>query len=130
MPHIIIEHSENVAEHHDIDALVAAGDAADIDDAAEAATEAFGVWSATPGAERKQILHRIADLIEERAQQIAVIECVDTGQAIRFMSSAALRGAENFRFFADQAPARPTGCRCRRLSTSTTPPVIPSGQSV
>ena len=88
---------------------VAAGAAADIAAAAEAAAEAFAVWSATPGAERKQILHRMAGLIEERAHQIAVTECVDTGQAIRFMSSAALRGAENFRFFADQAPSAADG---------------------
>jgi len=88
---------------------VASGNAADIDAAARAADKAFGAWSATPGAERKQILHRIADLIVERAHQIAVTECVDTGQAIRFMSSAALRGAENFRFFADQAPGAADG---------------------
>ncbi|MDE0216110.1 MAG: aldehyde dehydrogenase family protein, partial [bacterium] len=88
---------------------VASGNAADIDAAARAADEAFGAWSATPGAERKQILHRIADLVVERAHQIAVTECVDTGQAIRFMSSAALRGAENFRFFADQAPGAADG---------------------
>ena len=37
------------------------------------------------------------------------MESVDTGQAIRFMSSAALRGAENFRFFADRAPAAADG---------------------
>ena len=88
---------------------VAAGDATDVADAADAATEAFGVWSATPGAERRRILHRIADLIEERDRQIAVIECADTGQAVRFMSSAALRGAENFRFFADKAPSAADG---------------------
>jgi 5-carboxymethyl-2-hydroxymuconic-semialdehyde dehydrogenase len=34
---------------------------------------------------------------------------VDTGQALRFMSKAALRGAENFRFFADRAPAARDG---------------------
>jgi len=43
-------------------------------------------------------------LIVERAEEIAFCESWDTGQAIRFMSKAALRGAENFRFFADQAP--------------------------
>ena len=32
------------------------------------------------------------------------MESVDTGQPIRFMSSAAIRGAENFRYFADAAP--------------------------
>ena len=39
-----------------------------------------------------------------RSDDIAAVECVDTGQTIRFMSAAAIRGAENFRFFADHAP--------------------------
>ena len=88
---------------------VAAGDAADIDQAATVAAEAFPVWRATPGAERRHLLHRVADIIEERAHQIAVTECCDTGQTMRFMSSAALRGAENFRFFADRAPGAADG---------------------
>ena len=88
---------------------VAAGDAADIDAAARAAAEAFGVWGSMPGTKRKAILHDVADLIEERAHQIAVTECVDTGQTMRFMSAAALRGAANFRFFADRAPSAADG---------------------
>ena len=39
--------------------------------------------------------------------------CIDTGQPIRYMSKAALRGAENFRFYADRAPGAATACRCR-----------------
>jgi 5-carboxymethyl-2-hydroxymuconic-semialdehyde dehydrogenase len=88
---------------------VCAGTAEDVDAAAGAAAEAFGAWSATPGTERKRILHAVADLIEDRARQIAVTECVDTGQTMRFMSAAALRGAANFRFFADRAPAAADG---------------------
>lgn len=88
---------------------VSAGAAADIDAAASAASEAFGVWSNTSGPERKRILHAVADLIEDRAHQIAVTECVDTGQTMRFMGAAALRGAANFRFFADQAPSANDG---------------------
>ena len=52
---------------------------------------------------------RVADLIVERALDIAVVEAVDTGQTIRFMSAAAERGAENFRFFADLAPTAGDG---------------------
>ncbi len=88
---------------------VASGGAVDIAAAAEAATEAFGAWSKTPGEKRKAVLHDVADLIEERAHQIAVTECVDTGQTMRFMSAAALRGAANFRFFADRAPGAADG---------------------
>ena len=83
---------------------VARGGEADIDQAAEAAKRAFPAWRDTPLAERKKILHKIADAIVERAEEIALLECMDTGQAFRFMSKAALRGAENFRFFADRAP--------------------------
>ena len=51
----------------------------------------------------------MADLIVERRHEIAVTECVDTGQTMRFMSAAALRGADNFRFFADRAPGAADG---------------------
>ncbi|MEY8841069.1 5-carboxymethyl-2-hydroxymuconate semialdehyde dehydrogenase [Cribrihabitans sp. XS_ASV171] len=88
---------------------VAKGGAEDIDAAARAARDAFPAWRDMAGTERKKILHRIADLIVERAEEIALCECWDTGQALRFMSKAALRGAENFRFFADRAPGARDG---------------------
>lgn len=97
-------------------ASVARGDANDIDRAAKAAKKAFPAWSNTPGAKRREILHRMADLIVERADEIALCESWDTGQALRFMSKAALRGAENFRYFADQAPNARNG---QSLPTAT-----------
>lgn len=90
-------------------ARVALGDAATVDAAAKAAKAAFPAWAALPGEQRKAVLHRIADGIEARAEEIALCECWDTGQAWRFMSKAALRGAENFRFFADLAPSARDG---------------------
>ncbi|GGH33356.1 5-carboxymethyl-2-hydroxymuconic-semialdehyde dehydrogenase [Cribrihabitans marinus] len=88
---------------------VARSDAQDVDDAARAAQDAFAGWRDIAATERRAILHRIADGIEARAEEIALCECWDTGQALRFMSKAALRGAENFRFFADRAPAARDG---------------------
>jgi 5-carboxymethyl-2-hydroxymuconic-semialdehyde dehydrogenase len=86
-------------------AKVARGSAADIDRAAKAARKAFRTnWGHTSGEKRRAILHKIADAIEARADEIAYVECMDTGQPIRYMSKAALRGAENFRFYADRAP--------------------------
>ena len=85
------------------------GTDADVDLAAQAAQTAFEEWRWMPGARRKQLLHAIADLIEERADEIASIETLDTGQPIRFMSKAAARGADNFRFFADRAPSARDG---------------------
>lgn len=90
-------------------ANVARGDASDIDRAAKAAKAAFPAWAAMPGKERKALLHKIADAIEARADEIALCECWDTGQAMRFMSKAALRGAANFRFYADLAPGAQDG---------------------
>jgi 5-carboxymethyl-2-hydroxymuconic-semialdehyde dehydrogenase len=83
---------------------VAAGGTQDVDAAARSAANAFPDYSALPGAERRRLLHAIADRIESRAEEIALIESVDTGQPIRFMAAAAKRGAANFRFFADKAP--------------------------
>ncbi|HEY8508852.1 MAG TPA: 5-carboxymethyl-2-hydroxymuconate semialdehyde dehydrogenase, partial [Steroidobacteraceae bacterium] len=88
---------------------VAAGDERDVNAAASAAQEAFPAWRARTGDERRAILHKVADLIEARRDEIALVECMDTGQALRFMSSAALRAAENFRFFADRAPGAGDG---------------------
>ncbi|CUH67161.1 2-aminomuconic 6-semialdehyde dehydrogenase [Thalassovita gelatinovora] len=82
---------------------VAKSGTADIDAAAQAAKAAFPAWRDMAATERKKILHKIADGIVERAEEIAFCECWDTGQALRFMSKAALRGAENFRFFAERA---------------------------
>ncbi len=90
-------------------ATVARGTAADIDQAAQSAKRAFLEWRKTSGEKRREILHRIADAIEARAEEIALIECMDTGQPIRYMSKAALRGAENFRFYADRAPSAADG---------------------
>ncbi len=62
-----------------------------------------------PGAERKKLLNHFADKIVERAEEIALVESMDCGQAIRFMKQAAIRGAANFRFFADKAPESRNG---------------------
>lgn len=81
---------------------VAAGEAADIDAAAQAAKAAFPAWRKTGAAERKRLLHAVADLIVDHGEEIALLESFDTGQTIKFMSKAAERAADNFRFFADR----------------------------
>ena len=90
-------------------AKVAHGKPKDIDRAARAAKAAFRDWAAMPGDARKKLLHKIADAIVARAEEIAFVECMDTGQALKFMAKAALRGAENFRFYADRAPSARDG---------------------
>ncbi len=85
------------------------GTAADVDAACEAASDAFAEWRDMPGAERKKLLNHFADKIVERAEEIALVESMDCGQPIRFMKQAAVRGAANFRFFADKAPEAQNG---------------------
>ncbi len=109
---------------------VAKGGAEDIDAATRAARQAFPAWRDMAGTERKKILHRIADMIVERAEEIALCECWDTGQALRFMSKAALRGADNFRFFADRAPGARDGQTLPSdtlLNVTTRVPIGPVG---
>jgi len=83
-------------------ARVARGEATDIDRAANAAMRAFPAWRAMAPGKRRELLHAIADRIETYAQEIALLESWDSGQPLRFMSKAAVRGAENFRFYADR----------------------------
>ncbi|MCB1461946.1 MAG: 5-carboxymethyl-2-hydroxymuconate semialdehyde dehydrogenase [Nitratireductor sp.] len=111
-------------------ATIARGKATDIDRAAKAAKAAFPEWAAMPGEARKKLLHKIADAIVARAEEIAFVESMDTGQAIRFMSKAALRGAENFRFFADRAPSARDGQSLRapgQMNVTTRMPIGPVG---
>lgn len=111
-------------------ATVARGKSEDIDRAARAARAAFPEWAAMDGALRKKLLHRIADAIVERAEEIAFVECIDTGQSLKFMAKAALRGAENFRFFADRAPEARDGKSMRadgQVNITSRHPIGPVG---
>ncbi len=80
---------------------VPAGDAADVEAAVEAATGAFPAWSATPAAERSALLVRIADLIEQDADDLAREESIDTGKPVSLARQVDIpRAVANFRFFA------------------------------
>ena len=109
---------------------VARGSIKDIDKATQAAKSAFPTWRDMPAKERKSILIRIAQGIEARAEEIALCECWDTGQAWRFMSKAALRGAENFRYFADQISSARDGKHLKSptlMNITTRVPIGPVG---
>jgi betaine-aldehyde dehydrogenase len=78
--------------------------APDVDRAVEAAKGAFEGWAATPPGERARALLRMADLIEERGEEIADLEAADAGKP----RSAVLEDevpvmADNLRFFAGAA---------------------------
>jgi betaine-aldehyde dehydrogenase len=52
----------------------------DVDAAVAAAKKAFPAWAATPPGERARALLRMADLIEERGEEIADLEAADAGK--------------------------------------------------
>jgi 5-carboxymethyl-2-hydroxymuconic-semialdehyde dehydrogenase len=84
-------------------AQAAAGQAADIARAAEAAGAAFtaGPWPGLSARARARILNKIADGIEARGPRIAALETFDAGLPVTQAKGQAARAAENFRYFAD-----------------------------
>lgn len=62
----------------------AAGDKVDVDLAVAAARQAFedGRWRGLGPQGRKTILHRLADLMERHADELALLESLDTGKPI------------------------------------------------
>jgi aldehyde dehydrogenase (NAD+) len=56
----------------------------DVDSAVKAARKAYtNVWSKMPAKERGKYIYRIARIIQERARELAVIESMNGGKAIR-----------------------------------------------
>ena len=90
---------------------VAEGFKEDIDQAVASAKEAFdnGPWRSMKMEERLAYLVRIADLIEEHAEEISFLESLDTGLPISQTKKQAARGAENFRFYAEMVKSRLIG---------------------
>jgi aminomuconate-semialdehyde/2-hydroxymuconate-6-semialdehyde dehydrogenase len=81
---------------------VARGGPAEAAAAVDAAREAFPAWAATAPAERAALLHRIADGVEARLEELAVVETTDNGSLLRSHRRGVMpRVAHNFRFFAD-----------------------------
>ncbi|MFJ3669693.1 aldehyde dehydrogenase family protein [Streptomyces sp. NPDC090106] len=82
----------------------------DVDAAVAAATAAHedGRWRGLPPAERGRILYRIAGLIEEHAEELAVLETRDNGKPIERSRADTAMSARTFRHFAG-APTRLTG---------------------
>jgi 5-carboxymethyl-2-hydroxymuconic-semialdehyde dehydrogenase len=69
----------------------------------EAARAAFDTWGRTSPEDRAKVLHRVAEIVEERVPELAAVETRDNGSLLRsHLNSVMPRVARNFRFFADQ----------------------------
>ena len=81
---------------------LARGDAATAGAAVGAAVDGFAAWSRFTVEERASVLHGLADLIENAAEEIAHVECLDMGFLEESMRLRLVgRGATNFRLYAD-----------------------------
>lgn len=72
---------------------------ADVDDAVAAAKGAFPEWAAMPITERAKILNRLADAIDENTDQLALMDSVDSGNAISGMRGDMKWTADTLRYF-------------------------------
>src|SRR4051812_12995379 len=86
-------------------AEVAEADKADIDKAVSAARRAFeGKWSKISARDRGRLMFKLAQLIEERAPELAQLETSDNGKPIKESTYIDLPGViENFEYFAGWA---------------------------
>jgi acyl-CoA reductase-like NAD-dependent aldehyde dehydrogenase len=87
-------------------AHAAAGGAADVDAAVQAARRAFesGPWPATTPAQRARLLLKLAELIEANGDEIALLETLDNGMPFRMAKFGGVSGAaESLRYHAGWA---------------------------
>lgn len=78
--------------------------AADIDAAFNAASNAFVDWRDSTPSQRQRALLKIADAIEERAEEVIAIECENTGKPISLTTSEEVPPmVDQIRFFAGAA---------------------------
>lgn len=77
-------------------------DSRDVDAAVAAATHAAPAWAALPASERAAHLHRLADAIEARLDDLAREESRDNGKPVSLARSVDIpRAVANLRFFAE-----------------------------
>jgi betaine-aldehyde dehydrogenase len=76
----------------------------DVDRAVAAARRAFEGWSRTTPRDRAEALHRLADLVEEHAEELADLESADAGKPVTASREEEMPGnIDNLRFFAGAA---------------------------
>ncbi|MBP2642835.1 MAG: aldehyde dehydrogenase (acceptor) [Firmicutes bacterium] len=73
----------------------------DVDKAVKAAWKAFSSWKKTSASERSALLLKIADLIDENAEKLALAETLDNGKPIRETRHIDVPlTSDHFRYFA------------------------------
>ena len=83
-------------------ALAAEGDKADVDEAVKVARKAYeeGKWSKIGPHQRARYLLKIADLIEQNADELATLESLNNGMAIGLARAMTAGAVDTFRYYA------------------------------
>ena len=84
-------------------AEVARSTAEDANHAVEAAKNALPEWLETTPGERAELLFKLADLIEENAEELAALESKNVGKPLSYARDEMPVSADNIRFFAGAA---------------------------
>ena len=85
----------------EIYSLAPDSDERDVALAVAAAEKAFPQWSVTPVEERARLLLRVAQLIEQNRDRLALAESIDNGKPVALAKAVDIpRAASNFHFFA------------------------------
>ncbi|ALK09738.1 aldehyde dehydrogenase family protein [Blastochloris viridis] len=94
----------DVVNPHDASILAAVprSGAGEIDTAVAAARMAQPGWAATPGVQRGEVLHRIANLIEARKDDLARIVALEAGKRLPDAQGEAAAAIQCARFFAGE----------------------------
>jgi alpha-ketoglutaric semialdehyde dehydrogenase len=79
------------------------GQADVINRAVEAAHDAFRVWKAKTGTEKAELMHKAANLLGERRQEIGKIVALEVGKPIGEAQQEVDRGVMLLRYFAEEA---------------------------
>src|SRR5438105_10755044 len=77
--------------------------AADVDRAVEAAEQALPEWLDATPKERSELLHKLADVLEQNAEELAQLESVNVGKPLMASRDEMPFSADNLRFFAGAA---------------------------
>jgi aldehyde dehydrogenase (NAD+) len=77
--------------------------ARDVDAAVQAARQAFPAWRATSGDQRRNLLFKLAELIEVYGQELAGLEVLGSGSPVMMASYIAPVVAQRFRYYAGWA---------------------------
>jgi betaine-aldehyde dehydrogenase len=84
----------------EISARVPMGNAEDVDAAVAAARDAFPAWAALPIPKRAELLVQLAETIDEHADQLALMDAVDSGNAVTGMRGDMKWTSDTYRYFA------------------------------